>query len=115
MLARAAATRTAPSRGPAANATVRSGWRRNSPQRVGRSSRCFVQSPVRPRRWLDAFRSQRVDLQLSKQVAVVAGAARGIGRAIAEAFADEGAHVVLLDRDAEVSHAAQEIGPSRAT
>jgi NAD(P)-dependent dehydrogenase (short-subunit alcohol dehydrogenase family) len=56
-----------------------------------------------------------VDLQLSGQVAVVAGAARGIGRAIAETFADEGAHVVLLDRDGEVTNAARAIGPYRTT
>jgi len=56
-----------------------------------------------------------VDLQLSGQVAVVAGAARGIGRAIAETFADEGAHVVLLDREGEVTNAAREIGSHRTT
>jgi NAD(P)-dependent dehydrogenase (short-subunit alcohol dehydrogenase family) len=50
-----------------------------------------------------------VDLQLSGQVAVVAGAARGIGRAIAEAFAAEGAHVALIDRDPEVSATASQI------
>ena len=50
-----------------------------------------------------------MDLQLSGQVAVVAGAARGIGRAIAEAFAAEGAHVALLDHDPEVSAAASQI------
>jgi 2-hydroxycyclohexanecarboxyl-CoA dehydrogenase len=51
-----------------------------------------------------------VDLQLKAQTAVVVGGARGIGRAIAEAFAAEGAHVALFDRDPEVNAAASEIG-----
>ncbi|MEJ5254099.1 MAG: SDR family oxidoreductase [Acidimicrobiales bacterium] len=42
---------------------------------------------------LDAFR-------LDDRVAVVSGAARGIGAAIAECFAAAGAHVALCDRDA---------------
>lgn len=51
-----------------------------------------------------------MDLGLSKQNAVVVGAGRGIGRAIAEAFAAEGANVALLDRDASVVDVAQRIG-----
>jgi NAD(P)-dependent dehydrogenase (short-subunit alcohol dehydrogenase family) len=50
-----------------------------------------------------------VELQLTGQVAVVAGAGRGIGQAIAEAFAEEGAHVALIDRDAEVATVARDI------
>lgn len=50
-----------------------------------------------------------MDLQLNGQVAVVAGAARGIGRAIAEAFAEEGAHVALVDRDTEVSATSRQL------
>ncbi len=44
-----------------------------------------------------------MDLHLRGDTAVVVGAARGIGRAIARAFADEGAHLALIDRDAEVN------------
>lgn len=48
-------------------------------------------------------------LELDEQVAVVAGAARGIGRAIAVALADEGASVVAVDRDATVAEVARAI------
>jgi NAD(P)-dependent dehydrogenase (short-subunit alcohol dehydrogenase family) len=44
-----------------------------------------------------------MDLQLMGNTAVVVGAARGIGRAIAHAFAEEGADVAVIDRDAEVA------------
>jgi 2-hydroxycyclohexanecarboxyl-CoA dehydrogenase len=50
-----------------------------------------------------------VDLGLSGQTAVVAGGARGIGRAIARAFAEEGANVAILDRDPEAEAAAREL------
>src|SRR5262245_22676930 len=50
-----------------------------------------------------------MDLQLTGQTAVIAGGARGIGRAIAAAFAAEGCPVALLDRDAEVHAAARDL------
>jgi NAD(P)-dependent dehydrogenase (short-subunit alcohol dehydrogenase family) len=49
-------------------------------------------------------------LRLPDRVAIVTGAARGIGLAIARRFADEGARVVLVDRLDEVAAAAASIG-----
>ncbi len=51
--------------------------------------------------------------RLDGQVAVITGAARGIGRRTAELFVASGAQVVLLDRDeAEAAVAAEAIGPA---
>ncbi len=50
-----------------------------------------------------------MDLGLKGQVAAVVGAASGIGRAIAAAFAAEGARVVLTDRSTNVTATAQEL------
>jgi len=46
--------------------------------------------------------------RMSGKFCVVTGAARGIGKAIAKAFVDEGATVLLTDRDAETVMAAGE-------
>jgi 3-oxoacyl-[acyl-carrier protein] reductase len=52
-----------------------------------------------------------MDLELRGQVALVAAASRGLGRAIAEGFAQEGARVAICGRDeAKVKAAAAEIG-----
>jgi NAD(P)-dependent dehydrogenase (short-subunit alcohol dehydrogenase family) len=48
-----------------------------------------------------------MDLQLKGHAAVIAGSAQGIGRAIAEAFAAEGASVALLDRNPAVQDTAR--------
>lgn len=48
-----------------------------------------------------------MDLELDADVAVVIGAAQGLGRAIAEAFVKAGARVALVDRDAAVEATAR--------
>lgn len=53
--------------------------------------------------------------RLAGKVALVTGAARGIGEAIARAFASEGAFVLVTDLDADGGRAAADaLGPGRA-
>lgn len=51
-----------------------------------------------------------MDLGLGRQVAVVVGAARGLGHAIAAAFTAEGARVALFDVSPDVHAAAGQLG-----
>jgi len=50
-----------------------------------------------------------MDLELTGHVAAIIGGAKGIGRAIAAAFAAEGVDVALVDRDAAVEATAREL------
>src|SRR3954471_1185457 len=50
---------------------------------------------------------RRMELQIG-DVAIVSGAASGIGRALAEGLGRRGVHVVLTDRDADAVHAARD-------
>ena len=50
-----------------------------------------------------------MNLDLKGQTAVIVGGARGIGFAIAQEFAREGANVVLIDRERFVSEAADQL------
>jgi 3-oxoacyl-[acyl-carrier protein] reductase len=45
-------------------------------------------------------------MKLERRIAIVTGAARGIGRAIAGRLAQDGAHVVVMDRDGAAARAA---------
>lgn len=51
-----------------------------------------------------------MNLELTNQTAVVLGSASGIGKAIAQAFVSEGAHVALIDRAAAVTDVVKELG-----
>src|SRR4051812_48873680 len=50
-----------------------------------------------------------MDLALQNHVALIIGSASGIGRATAEAFAAEGAHVALWDLSTEAESIAREL------
>ena len=50
-----------------------------------------------------------MQLNFNNEIAVIVGGAQGIGLAIGRTFAEEGARVVLVDRDPRVEAAAQEL------
>jgi 3-oxoacyl-[acyl-carrier protein] reductase len=52
----------------------------------------------------------QLSMDMSGKAGIVTGAARGIGRAIAEGLSGAGAKVLLVDRDAQVELTAQDLG-----
>src|SRR5690606_22168486 len=68
-------------------------------QRIDNTSCCFQQQQKESRRFgmKSETRSSSTEKRLSGKVALVTGAAQGIGRAIAERFVSEGAEVILAD------------------
>lgn len=51
-----------------------------------------------------------MDLRLAQRLAVITGAAQGIGLATARALLEEGAHIVMVDRDSKVEDVASTLG-----
>jgi NAD(P)-dependent dehydrogenase (short-subunit alcohol dehydrogenase family) len=67
-----------------------------------------------PQNGLWRKRVKAIDLfRVEGQVCLVTGGANGLGAAIAEALADNGADVILLDRDAKAIEAAVEAGKAK--
>ena len=93
-----------------------------SQDRIGYLQAISVQSeaPYRPRLKIQHFSSQSFAMilerfSLSGLNAVVSGAANGLGKAMAMAFAEAGANLILADRDVpgleETAHAVSHLNP----
>jgi NAD(P)-dependent dehydrogenase (short-subunit alcohol dehydrogenase family) len=81
-----------------------------------RSSRATTSTPSRTTGSKTTDESKGIDMgQLSQKVAIVTGGAGGIGRGIVETFVNEGASVVVADRDvARGEQVAAELGAAVA-
>jgi len=62
----------------------------------------FLALPARPLAWFSLCREA---MKLADELAIVTGGASGIGKAIVKRFFDEGARVVVADRDAAAAEA----------
>jgi NADPH:quinone reductase-like Zn-dependent oxidoreductase len=62
----------------------------------------FLALPARALAWFSLCRDA---MKLADKVAIVTGGASGIGKAIVKRFFDEGARVVVADRDAAAAEA----------
>ncbi|HEU5118714.1 MAG TPA: SDR family oxidoreductase, partial [Isosphaeraceae bacterium] len=60
---------------------------------------------------IDLLETGLMDLDLKGASAVVVGGTRGLGRAIAEGFLQEGARIALIDRAEETPEVAKALGP----
>src|ERR1700704_702009 len=91
-------------------------WATTKAKRLQCSRFYAIRSSRSPALTCVPLRDTRVAMEMDGKVVVVTGASMGIGEAIAKVFADQGARVVLLSRDATRAEAArQRIGHMERT